>query len=74
MDCSPRLAELVLHLTGCTPPAAVAAVDAATDDAPQSIDDALAIVAKAMCSIQRVDLRATTSPVDLRESQQVRSQ
>ena len=64
MEHNPRLAELVLHLTGCAPRVAVAAVDAATYNEPRSIDDALTIVARAMCSIREVDL---TDHVDLRD-------
>jgi hypothetical protein len=65
------LAELVLHLTGCPPRTAVAAVDAATGGEPASVDDALLIVAKAMCSVRRVDL---THAVDLRDSKRVSAQ
>lgn len=65
MEHAPRLAELVLHLTGCTPRIAVAAVDAATDDEPHSVDEALTIVARAICSIRQVDL---TDHVDLRDT------
>ena len=70
MNRSPRLAELVVHLTGCDPTAAVEAVQQSTDATPQSVDDALAIVARAMCSIHRIDLRES---VDLRESRKVHS-
>ena len=63
MTRSPRLAELIVHLTGCEPNRAVSAVRAATATDPYS-DDALAIVARAMCSLRRVDL---TEPVDLRD-------
>jgi hypothetical protein len=73
MDRSPRLAELVVHLTGCNPRVAMAAVETATDVEPASVDDALTIVARAMCSIRRVDLRPVTRPVDLRDSAQVTS-
>jgi hypothetical protein len=71
MDRSPRLAELVVHLTGCDPTAAIEAVAHSTDTAPQSVDDALVIVARAMSSLHRVDLR---DAVDLRESRKVHSQ
>ena len=67
---SPRLAELVVHLTGCDPTAAVEAVAQSTDTDPQSVDDALTIVARAMCSIHKIDLREA---LDLRESREVRS-
>jgi hypothetical protein len=71
MDRSPRLAELVVHLTGCDPKAAVEAVAHSMGTAPQSVDDALVIVARAMCALQQVDLREA---VDLRESRAVHSQ
>ena len=71
MDRSPRLAELVVHLTGCDPSAAVEAVARSTVKAPESVDDALTIVARAMGAIHKVDLRET---VDLRESREVHSQ
>ena len=70
MNRSPRLAELVVHLTGCDPNAAVEAVHRSTDATPQSVDDALVIVARAMCSIHHIDLRES---VDLRESREVHS-
>ena len=68
MTRSPRLAELVLHLTGCAPGAAVSAVDAASEREPRSADDALTIVARAMCSVRRVDLR---EQLDLRDPSDV---
>ena len=68
MDRTPRLAELVVHLTDCAPAVAADAVAAATWDDPQTADDALAIVARAMCSIRHLDLRPQ---VDLREPQKV---
>jgi hypothetical protein len=68
MDRSPRLAELVIHLTGCEPIVAVAEVADATRVSPADNEDPLAIVARAMCSIRRLDL---TEPVDLRETKQV---
>ena len=70
MDRSPRLAELVVHLTGCQPTAAVDAVARSTEHAPQSVDDALVIVARAMYAVHKVDLREA---VDLRESTEVHS-
>jgi len=70
MDRSPRLAELVVHLTGCNPEVAVVAVDTATEATPENVDDALLIVARAMCTIHHVDL---TEPVDLRDKSKVTS-
>ena len=70
MDRSPRLAELVVHLTGCDPMVAIDAVTRSTIQAPKTVDDALGIVARAMYAVHHVDLRET---VDLRESNQVRS-
>jgi hypothetical protein len=70
MDRTPRLAELVVHLTGCDPVVAVDAVTRASAAPPDSLDDALAIVARAMCAIHKVDLRET---LDLRESNEVRT-
>lgn len=64
MDRSPRLAELVVHLTDCAPQDAVAAIAAAMAAAPQDAADPLAIVARAMRAVRKVDL---TSPVDLRD-------
>ena len=64
MDRSPRLAELVVHLTDCAPQDAVAAIAAATAVAPQETADPLALVARAMRSLKRVDL---TTHVDLRD-------
>jgi hypothetical protein len=66
---TPRLAELVVHLTGCAPGVAMRAVAASTAIAPQSADDALAIVARALCSVRRLDL---TGSVDLRDPTKVR--
>jgi hypothetical protein len=56
---SPRLAELVIHLTDCDPALAVAAVDAATGGvALGADDDRLAAVAQAIISVRRtIDLR-----------------
>jgi hypothetical protein len=68
MDRTPRLAELVVHLTGCDPVLALEAVKQATVTPPESLDDALVIVAKAMCAVQHVDLRET---LDLRDVNQV---
>jgi hypothetical protein len=68
MDPRPRLAELVAHLTGCAPAVAVKAVAASSTTAPDAADDALAIVARALCSIRRLDL---TDSVDLRDATEV---
>ena len=68
MDRTPRLAELVVHLTGCDP---VAAVDAVAAAERSSADDTLAIVARAMCSVRRLDL---TESVDLRDATEVPAQ
>ena len=55
---APRLAELVAHLTECNPRLAVAAVNAAIGDAePTGTDDRLAVVAQALVSVRRLDLR-----------------
>ena len=70
MDRSPRLAELVVHLTGCDPDAAVQAVAESTTATPASVDDAWAIVARAICALHRLDLREA---VDLREPREVHS-
>lgn len=70
MDRSPRLAELVVHLTGCAPEAALDAVARATAQPPETMDDALAIVARAIRSLHHVDLREA---LDLRESNEVRT-
>jgi len=69
MDRSPRLAELVVHLTDCSPDAAVAAVSAAMASAPVDTTDPLEIVARAMRALRPVDL---TSSVDLRDPAKVR--
>ena len=57
-----RLAELVAHLTGCGPYAAVGAVDAAmpADAGGLTLDDRLAVVAEALVTVKRdqVSLRA----------------
>jgi hypothetical protein len=70
MDRFPRLAELVVHLTGCHPTTAMDAVARCASTSPESVDDALLIVARAMYAVQHVDLR---EPVDLRESNEVRA-
>jgi hypothetical protein len=71
MDRTPRLAELVVHLTGCAPGAAIEAVAASMSVAPHTSDDALAIVARALCSVRRLDL---TDSVDLRDPTEVHVQ
>jgi hypothetical protein len=55
-----RLAELVVHLTDCPAPLALAAVnEAAGDDEPTSEDERLMVVARAMLSVKRgIDLRS----------------
>ena len=54
-----RLAELVICLTDCPPPLAVAAVkEAAIDSDAVTEDDRLRIVARAMVSVKKgIDLR-----------------
>ena len=54
-----RLAELVVHLTDCPAPLAVAAVNEAIgDDELSTEDDRLMVVARAMLSVKRgPDLR-----------------
>ena len=71
MDRSPRLAELVVHLTGCAPAVAVHAVAVSTAAAPRTADEALDIVARAMCAVRHLDL---TDPVDLRDPSEVHVQ
>jgi hypothetical protein len=74
MDRTPRLAELVVHLTDCAPDVALAAVAAsAPSDSfeAQTADDALAVVARAMCSIRHLDLREA---VDLRAPSKVHAE
>jgi hypothetical protein len=57
------LAELVAHLTDCSPEQALAAVEAVTTDEPADPDAALEVVARAMSAIRHVDLRDN---IDLR--------
>jgi hypothetical protein len=59
-----RLAELVAHLTDCSPEQALAAVEAVQTDEPADADEALEVVAKAMQATRRIDLRET---IDIRE-------
>ena len=70
MDRTPRLAELVVHLTGCAPAAAVEAVSRSAVTPPATLDDALEVVARAISSLRHIDLRET---VDLREIYEVRT-
>jgi chemotaxis regulatin CheY-phosphate phosphatase CheZ len=60
-----RLAELVVHLTDCSPERAIEAVEAAAPVDPVSPDDALEVVARAIVTVRHVDLR---DQVDLREA------
>jgi hypothetical protein len=57
-----RLAELVAHLTGCAPRAAVRAVDDAlpTEHDHLSLEERLGVVAQALVVVQRgqLDLRS----------------
>jgi hypothetical protein len=59
-----RLAEMVVHLTDCTPEQAIEAVEAARSVDSAESDDPLEIVARAIVKVRRVDLRAH---VDLRD-------
>lgn len=56
-----RLAELVAHLTGCAPTAAVEAIERARpSDDELSVDERLEVVAQAIVAVkreQRLDLR-----------------
>jgi hypothetical protein len=65
---TPRLAELVMHLSGCGPEQAVRTVDAALESEPEAAAaDPLVIVARALVALRRVDLR---DRVDIREQPQ----
>jgi len=55
-----RLAELILHLAGCSASQAIAAVDAAMRRPGAADEDSLQLVARAMVLLR--------GPVDLRES------
>jgi len=57
-----RLAELVIHLSDCPAPAALAAVtDAAGGTVPATEDERLEVVARALVSLRRhIDLRDHT--------------
>jgi len=59
-----RLAEMVVHLTDCSPERAIEAVASAEPVDPVDPEDALAIVARAIVAVRRVDLR---DQLDLRE-------
>ena len=61
---SERLAELVAHLTDCSPEQAIAAVESVQTVEPANADAALEVVARAMRAIRRIDLRDS---LDLRE-------
>jgi hypothetical protein len=62
---TPRLADLVMHLSGCSPERAVRTVQTAVHDTPGSeLDDPLTILATALVALRRVDLRER---VDIRE-------
>ena len=55
---APRLAELVVHLTDCSPRLAIAAVETAVGRTGPAEGDRLAIVASALVSVRRaIDLR-----------------
>jgi hypothetical protein len=54
-----RLAELILHLAGCSASQAIAAVDAAMDQPTSPEDDSLEVVARAIVLLR--------GPVDLRD-------
>ena len=59
-----RLAELVQHLTDCSPELARAAVEAVKSSEPEDSAAALELVARAMSAIRRIDLR---DGLDLRD-------
>ena len=62
---TPRLAEMVMHLSGCTPEQAVRLVEAAVKQSPDAAgDDPLQIVAQALVALRSVDLREA---LDIRE-------
>jgi len=64
-----RLAEMVWHLTDCDPQLALAAVGRPITRAPEH-DDALMVVARALCRVRRIDLTHTvdlTEKLDLRD-------
>ena len=54
-----RLAEMVQHLTECSPARALHAVKRVVRTPPTSPDDALAVVARALVTVKRgqIDLR-----------------
>ena len=61
----PRLAELVMHLSNCSPEQAVHTVDAALQwTSSAADDDPLSVVAGALVALRQVDLRVR---VDIRE-------
>lgn len=59
-----RLAELVVHLTDCDAALAMHSVARLSSVAPGSLDEALDIVAQAMCRVRGggIDLRDQPSP------------
>jgi len=59
-----RLAELIVHLTGCAPERALDAIAAENVVDPVDPDEALEIVARAMVAVRQLDLR---DRLDLRE-------
>lgn len=59
-----RIAELVQHLTDCSPELARAAVEAVKSSEPEDSAAALELVARAMSAIRRIDLR---DGLDLRD-------
>jgi hypothetical protein len=60
-----RLAELIVHLTDCSPAAALAAVEASMRRPPMNTEEALEVVALAMVLVRRpLDLRETLDLVD----------
>jgi hypothetical protein len=60
-----RLAELIVHLTDCSPAAALTAVGAAMQRPPRSTDESFEVLALAMVLVRRpLDLRETLDLVD----------
>jgi hypothetical protein len=67
VDWLERLAELVMHLTDCAPEVALHAVNRVITAEPTTVDEALRVVARAICGVKRgLDLR-DVHRVDLRE-------
>jgi hypothetical protein len=66
-----RLAELVVHLTDCSPSAALAAVGAAMQRPPQDTEESFEVLALAMVLVRRpLDLRETLDLVDREQRDQ----